>query len=352
MHARRDRPRRRLRCRVAGGDPGEDAFRVVGRAWRGPSSPDQPVGAEEDDVRERAADVDAERGTTVTAAIMSHITSSSDLRLQEPIANRERIAHSSRVGCRRADRRRRVALVAALVARADQSRGVAAPSGAPGRGGLPGPRDVDRRLRHGASTARPMSWPAGSPRGASERRGSRRRTTAPPGTSSIPPGSGAWSTRSMHAASRSSPGTSPATTARRATSAATRAMLSFRTPQGGAFDGVALDVESLREKNVKLRTSRMLDLLGRLRVGGRRDAGRGDHVSAARVRTAPELVARLPVGRDRAPRRTRSCRCSTPAVASRATTRRTATSRARFGSCVRRSATRSRCTPRAASRTG
>jgi hypothetical protein len=44
-----------------------------------------------------------------------------------------------------------------------------------------------------------------------------------------------------------------------------RAMLSFRTPQGGAFDGVALDVESLREKNVKLRTSRMLDLLGRLR---------------------------------------------------------------------------------------
>jgi hypothetical protein len=43
-----------------------------------------------------------------------------------------------------------------------------------------------------------------------------------------------------------------------------RAMLSFRTPQGGAFDGVALDVESLREKNVKLRTSRMLDLLGRL----------------------------------------------------------------------------------------
>ena len=45
----------------------------------------------------------------------------------------------------------------------------------------------------------------------------------------------------------------------------TRAMLSFRTPQGGAFDGVALDIESLREKNVKLRTTRMLDLLSRLR---------------------------------------------------------------------------------------
>jgi hypothetical protein len=46
----------------------------------------------------------------------------------------------------------------------------------------------------------------------------------------------------------------------------TRAMLSFRTPQGGAFDGVALDIESLREKNVKRRTARALDLLTRLRA--------------------------------------------------------------------------------------
>ncbi len=30
----------------------------------------------------------------------------------------------------------------------------------------------------------------------------------------------------------------------------TRAMLSFRTPQGGAFDAVALDIESLRLKSV------------------------------------------------------------------------------------------------------
>ncbi len=46
----------------------------------------------------------------------------------------------------------------------------------------------------------------------------------------------------------------------------TRAMLSFRTPEGGAFDGVALDIESLREKNVKRRTARVLDLLTRLRA--------------------------------------------------------------------------------------
>jgi hypothetical protein len=47
-----------------------------------------------------------------------------------------------------------------------------------------------------------------------------------------------------------------------------RAMLSFRTPQGGAFDGVALDIESLRNKNVKQRTTRMLELLTRLRAEG------------------------------------------------------------------------------------
>jgi hypothetical protein len=45
-----------------------------------------------------------------------------------------------------------------------------------------------------------------------------------------------------------------------------RALLSYRTPQGGgALDGVALDVESLRNKNVKQRTTRLLDLLTRLR---------------------------------------------------------------------------------------
>jgi hypothetical protein len=46
----------------------------------------------------------------------------------------------------------------------------------------------------------------------------------------------------------------------------TRAMLSFRTPQGGSFDGVALDIESLRNRNVRQRTTRMLDLLAKLRA--------------------------------------------------------------------------------------
>lgn len=44
-----------------------------------------------------------------------------------------------------------------------------------------------------------------------------------------------------------------------------RAMLSFRTPAGGRFDGVALDIESVHTKNVKQRTARMLALLDRLR---------------------------------------------------------------------------------------
>lgn len=40
----------------------------------------------------------------------------------------------------------------------------------------------------------------------------------------------------------------------------TRAMLAFRTPAGGAFDAVALDIESLRLKNVGLRNRRLLTL--------------------------------------------------------------------------------------------
>ncbi len=46
-------------------------------------------------------------------------------------------------------------------------------------------------------------------------------------------------------------------------------MLAFRSPDGGSLDGVALDIESLREKNVARRTSRMLALVRTLR----REAG-------------------------------------------------------------------------------
>jgi hypothetical protein len=46
----------------------------------------------------------------------------------------------------------------------------------------------------------------------------------------------------------------------------TRAMLSFRTPSGAMFDGVALDVESLRLKSAGLRTTRLLALSRILRA--------------------------------------------------------------------------------------
>lgn len=46
----------------------------------------------------------------------------------------------------------------------------------------------------------------------------------------------------------------------------TRAMLRFRTPAGGSFDAVALDIESTRLKNVGLRTRRLLTLSRTLRT--------------------------------------------------------------------------------------
>jgi uncharacterized lipoprotein YddW (UPF0748 family) len=53
----------------------------------------------------------------------------------------------------------------------------------------------------------------------------------------------------------------PAVDVRRA-----RAMLSFRTAQGGSFDGVSLDIESLRLKSAGLRTKRLLALSRILRA--------------------------------------------------------------------------------------
>lgn len=55
----------------------------------------------------------------------------------------------------------------------------------------------------------------------------------------------------------------------------TRAMLTFRTPTGGGFDAVGLDIESLRLKSVGLRTRRLLALARRL------DAEAGDVPVAA-----------------------------------------------------------------------
>jgi hypothetical protein len=45
----------------------------------------------------------------------------------------------------------------------------------------------------------------------------------------------------------------------------TRAMLSFRTPAGGSFDGVSLDIESISLKSPQLRTKRLLALSRTLR---------------------------------------------------------------------------------------
>ena len=53
----------------------------------------------------------------------------------------------------------------------------------------------------------------------------------------------------------------------------TRAMLTFRTPNGGAFDGVALDVEATIERRVSVRTTRLVNLASGCRRGGRHTGG-------------------------------------------------------------------------------
>jgi hypothetical protein len=45
-----------------------------------------------------------------------------------------------------------------------------------------------------------------------------------------------------------------------------RAMLAFRTPQGGEFDGIALNIESTRLRNVSVRTRRAVALTQELRA--------------------------------------------------------------------------------------
>jgi hypothetical protein len=67
--------------------------------------------------------------------------------------------------------------------------------------------------------------------------------------------------RGIHAVAWYLPGhVKPALDSRRAL-----AMLSFRTPTGGTFDGVALDVESTKLRNVALRSRRAVALAAQLR---------------------------------------------------------------------------------------
>ena len=115
-----------------------------------------------------------------------------------------------------------------------------------------------------SSTRRRASLPGGSPRARCAQPGSRLRTTARPRMSCSPPDSAGSSMRFTRGASPQSRGISRVRPTRAACGARGRCCRSGR--HGGAFDGVALDIEALREKNVPRRTSRMLDLLTRLRA--------------------------------------------------------------------------------------
>ena len=71
------------------------------------------------------------------------------------------------------------------------------------------------------------------------------------------------------------------------------AMLTFRTPSGGSFDGVALDIESTKLRNVALRSRRAVALAG-ASTAGRRHAARDRPVQPARARAPPDGVAGFP----------------------------------------------------------
>ena len=134
------------------------------------------------------------------------------------------------------------------------------------------PTDRSRGSGRGStSTTRPPTQPRGN-RGADRRsrRADRlRRDGERPQPTDVvnPAGLGRLRRRAQCTrASASSPGTCPGSCKPALDVRRTRAMLSFRTPQGGAFDGVALDVESLRLKSVGLRTTRLLALSRMLRA--------------------------------------------------------------------------------------
>ncbi len=66
----------------------------------------------------------------------------------------------------------------------------------------------------------------------------------------------------------------------------TRAMLSFTTPAGDGFDGVALDVEATIEKRVGVRTIRLVNLARRLRAESQ--------IPLAAITLPPRMLERRP----------------------------------------------------------
>jgi hypothetical protein len=151
-------------------------------------------------------------------------------------------------------------------------------------------------------------------------------------------------------ASAWSAGTSRVTTTTRETSAA-RGRCSRSARRGGTLDGVALDVESLQQRE------RAAANLATARSPHPPSVGGGSTPIAAITHPpAPSSGTchggRAFRGRRSRSRWTRSCRCCTRAEASRATTRPTATWRAPSACCGRRSAPMWPSTQQAASPTG
>ena len=192
---------------------------------------------------------------------------------------------------------RRLALAAAR--HRSRARPARCAGGATGRcRRLRGPRHVGRHLRRTrvpqpCSRRRRGSRPAGCARSTS-----RPRTTAAPSTSSTRSSSALFvDALQKRGDPRRRVVPARASSSRRVDVRRTRAMLSFRTPKGSSFDGVALDIESLRLKSAGLRTTAPPGAEPDPARRGGGDADRGDHLPVARLRAAPDLVARLPVGR-------------------------------------------------------
>ena len=135
------------------------------------------------------------------------------------------------------------------------------------------------------------------------RYGSRRRTTARRSTSSTPFGSGASSTPCTHEGSGPSRGTSPGTSSRRSTPAARSRCSRSGRRAAVQFDGVALNIESTRLRNVALRSRRAVALTRAASRGGGRRSARDRPLQPARARAAAVDLAGLPVGRARRERR-------------------------------------------------